>query len=213
MTRSSWSKIGVREACRRMRWHLIFMLALYVGSFLAGVVAIWVSLPFAIELRSNLLKTVASQIPFTTITEVLRSGRLLLAIALTFLVNLSSGAFLSTTLLGVIPLLGAMGTSLVAFYRGFTLGVVYYAVLGLSPAAFALGAGTLILELGAYVFSGAAGIGLSLSTVFPNRYGVGSRWAAFRKAWLDTAKLYVVVIVLLLAGAVWEMTGLYLALK
>lgn len=135
-----------------------------------------------------------------------------LAIALAFLVNLSSGAFLSTTLVGEIPILGAVGTSFVTLYRGFILGVVYYAVLTQSPAAFVLSAGTLILELGAYVFSGAAGMALSIATVFPTRYGVQSRWVAFRTAWIDVGRLYLVVAGLLLPAAIWEMTGLFVVL-
>jgi uncharacterized membrane protein SpoIIM required for sporulation len=90
---------------------------------------------------------------------------------------------------------------------------VYYAVLSQSPSAFILGVGTLILELGGYVFSGAAGINLSMSLVFPKRYGVEGRWLAFRKAWSDTAWIYLVVVGLLLAGAVWEMAGLFLLLR
>jgi len=213
MTENVPSDTGIRGTCHRTRPYLLFLLAVYVVSFAVGYVAISASLPFASELRASLLKAVAREAPFTTVIDVLRSGNLPLAIALTFLVNLSSGAFLSTTLVGVVPLLGAAGTSFVTFYRGFTLGTVYYAVLGMSPAAFALGAGTLILELGGYVFSGAAGISLSLATVFPERYGVRSRWVAFWKAWVDTARLYLLVGGLLFAGAVWEMTGLFLLLK
>jgi len=200
----------ITATCRRMRWHLLFVLALYVASFAAGYAAIGASLPFALDLRTNLLKMITTEAPFTTVIGTLRSGDLLIAIAFTFIVNLTSGAFLSTTLLGVIPLLGSGGISLVTIYRGFSLGVVYYAVLSQSSAALVLAVGTLVLELGAYVFSGAAGIALSLATVFPKRYEADGRWAAFKKAWTDTATLYILVVVLLLAGAIWEMTGLFL---
>lgn len=71
----------------------------------------------------------------------------------------------------------------------------------------------MILELGGYVFSGGAGIALSLATVFPKRYGSDSRWEAFKKAWRDIATIYIVVFALLLAGAIWEMTGLFLILR
>jgi len=212
MTKNQRFDFGIYDVCRRMRRLLVLVSALYVISFIAGYFAIWGSWPFAVELRDNILKTVIKQAPFTTVTDVLRSRDLPLAIGLTFLVNLCSGAFLSTTLIGVVPLLGAAGAALVTFYRGFGLGVVYYGVLGVSPGAFVLGAGTLILELGGYVFSTAGGIALSLATVFPNRYEVKSRWLAFRKAWRDVARLYLIVIGLLLVGAVWEMTGLFLLL-
>jgi hypothetical protein len=212
MTRNQRFGLGISDVCRRMKWFLLFIAILYVISFLAGCFAIWLSWPFAVELRDSILQTVARQAPFTTVTDVLRSGQLLLAITLTFVVNLCSGAFLSTTLIGIVPLLGAAGVSLVTFFRGFSLGIVYYGVLGVSPGAFVLGAGTLIFELGGYVFSAAGGISLSLAIIFPNRYGVESRWLAFRKAWRDVARLYLMVVGLLLVGAVWEMTGLFLLL-
>lgn len=43
-------------------------------------------------------------------------------------------------------------------------------------------------------------------------FGVQSRWAAFNTAWKDVAKIYVIVVTLLAAGAIWEMTGLFLTL-
>jgi len=184
--------------------------ALYVASFAVGYAAIAASYPFAVDLRNSLIRMISTEAPFISVIAILRSRNLLMAIVLTFLVNLSSGAFFSTTFLGVVPLLGGGGISLVTAYRGFSLGVTYYEVLTQSPAVFALGAGTLILELGAYVFSGASGIALSLATVFPKRYGADTRWGAFKKTWRDVATLYVVVVVLLLTGAIWEMTGLFL---
>jgi len=70
--------------------------------------------------------------------------------------------------------------------------------------------GTLILELGAYVFSATAGINLSLSSIFPNRYFSESRKIAFKEALKDAGRLYIIVVILLILGAIWEMTGLYL---
>ena len=210
MVESLHLSANISIVCHRLRWHLLFVLALYVISFAGGYVAIAVSHPFAVSLRTSVLEMITEEAPFTTVTSILRARNLLMAIAFTFLVNLSSGAFFSTTFLGVIPLLGGGGISLITIYRGLTLGVVYYEVLNQSPAAFVLGAGTLILELGGYVFSGAAGIALSLATIFPKRYGNESRWRAFKRTWRDVATLYVIVVVLLLAGAIWEMTGLFL---
>lgn len=189
------------------------MAVAYVISFASGYAAISTDAPFAVELRTRLLKMVATEAPFSMVINALRSRNLLLAIALTFSVNLVAGAFLSTTLLGAVPLAGAGGICLITIYRGFTLGAVYHATLTQSFVTSIVGAGTLILELSGYVFSGGAGIALSLATVFPKRHGVESRWIAFRTAWVDAAKIYLLVAALLLFGAIWEMTGLYLLLK
>jgi len=120
---------------------------------------------------------------------------------------------LTTTLPGIVPLVGSLGTIGVTLVRGFVVGITYPEVLSSSPVGFALGLGTMILELGAYVFSGAAGINIAVAPILPRRYGVQSRWVAFKMAWKDAAKIYVIVIILLALGAVWEMTGLFLVLR
>ncbi len=91
--------------------------------------------------------------------------------------------------------------------------MLYPEVLASSVAGFTLGVGTMILELGAYVFSGAAGIHIALAPIMPSRYGVQSRWAAFKIAWKDAARVYVIVVILLALGAIWEMTGILLVLR
>lgn len=202
--------MSIRKLCRRLKWHLLLVATMYVASFALGYAAIAVGHPYAINLRRSILETVAQETPFTTVTSILKARNLAGAIVFTFLVNLVSGAFLSTTFIGVIPLLGAGAVAMITIYRGVSLGVVYYAVLNQSLATFMVGAGTLILELGGYVFSGAAGIALSLATAFPKWQGTESRWTAFKRAWRNTATIYIIVATLLLAGAVWEMTGLFL---
>jgi hypothetical protein len=202
--------MSIRKLCRRLKWHLLLVATMYVASFALGYAAIAVGHPYAISLRRSILETVAQETPFTTVTSILKARNLAGAIVFTFLVNLVSGAFLSTTFIGVIPLLGAGAVAMITIYRGVSLGVVYYAVLNQSLATFMVGAGTLILELGGYVFSGAAGIALSLATAFPKWQGTESRWTAFKRAWRNTATIYIIVATLLLAGAVWEMTGLFL---
>jgi hypothetical protein len=47
----------------------------------------------------------------------------------------------------------------------------------------------------------------------PKRYGVESRWAAFNMGWKDAFGIYVIVIMLLALGAIWEMTGILLAIS
>jgi hypothetical protein len=148
----------------------------------------------------------------TPIIGSLISGNLALAIAFTFLVNLSIGAFVYTTLIGVIPILGGVGSVAVTGLRGFVIGLTYYYAFKVSMGYTVVALGTLVLELGAYVFSAAAGINTSLSAVFPRRYQVESRWTAFKMAWKDAAKIYAIVVILLVLGAVWEMAGIYIAM-
>ena len=201
------------EAAKRMRKLLLLVALLYVGSYLAGWYLISIKSQVALDLAQLVSGAVLSESPFTTILQSLSAGDLVQAILITFLLNLSTGAFLSTTLPGNIPLIGALGTVTITLFRGFIIGVTYPAVLASSAAGFVLGMGTMILELGAYVFSGAAGINIALAPIMPKRYGAQSRWVAFKMAWKDAARIYAIVIILLALGAIWEMTGLFLVLR
>jgi hypothetical protein len=201
------------ETVKRMRKLFVMMALIYIGSYLSGWYLVSINSPVATEGAQLVSGAVSTQAPFTTILESLRGGELVRAILITFFVNLSTGAFLSTTLPGIVPLLGAVATVAITVFRGFTIGLIYPEILASSPAGFVLGFGTMILELGAYVFSGGAGINIALAPILPKRYGVQSRWAAFKMAWKDAARVYVIVIILLALGAIWEMTGIFLVLN
>lgn len=196
-----------------MKVLLVLIALLYVGSYLAGWYLISIKSQVAVEISRGLRESVLTQQPFTSILQSLQAGELLKAILVTFLVNLTTGAFLTTTLPGVVPLVGSLGTIAVTVLRGFVVGITYPEVLSSSAAGFALGLGTLILELGAYVFSGAAGINIALAPILPRRYGTQSRWMAFKMAWKDAAKIYLIVVIFLALGAAWEMTGIFLVLR
>jgi hypothetical protein len=201
------------EAAKRMRILLLFVALLYLGSYLAGWYLISIKSPIAVETAQAITATVVTETPFTTIIQSLQGGELLQAVLITFLLNLTTGAFLTTTLPGIIPLVGALGTIAITLLRGFVIGVTYPEILASSAAGFALGFGTMMFELGAYVFSGAAGIHIALAPITPRRYGAQGRWAAFKIAWKDVARIYVIVIILLALGAIWEMTGILLVLQ
>lgn len=196
-----------------MRTLLVAVALLYVASYLVGWYLISINSPIAIETAQALGQAVFTEQPFTSILKSLQGGELLTAILMTFVLNLTTGAFLTTTLPGIVPLIGALGVVAVTVARGFAIGVVYPQVLAASPAGLALGLGTMILELAAYVFSGAAGINIALAPIQPSRYGVQSRWMALKMAWKDAARIFVIVIILLALGAIWEMTGLFLILR
>ena len=201
------------QAAKRMRILLLLVALLYTGSYLVGWYLISIKSPMALETAQALTENVLTEAPFTTILQSLQGGELVQAVLITFLLNLTTGAFLTTTLPGIIPLIGALGVIAVTLVRGFAIGVTYPEILASSAVGFALGTGTMILELGAYVFSGAAGINIALAPIRPRRYGVDSRWAAFKVAWKDAARIYVIVAILLALGTVWEMTGIFLVLR
>jgi len=200
------------ETSRKVKKLLFLVAAIYIASFLAGYLMVHMQMPFAMELSELIVVSVSINPLLGPILNALMSGNLALAVALTFLVNLSIGAFASTTLPGMIPLIGGLGSIALSGFRGFVIGVIFYDAFKVSMGYTVLALGTLILELGAYVFSAAAGINISLSTIFPSRYQVDSRWIAFKEAWKDTSRIYVIVAILLALGAIWEMVGIYITI-
>jgi len=201
------------QAAKRMKTLLIIVALLYIASYVDGWYLISIKSPIAVQTSEAIGQAVLTEQPFTSIVGSLRGGELLSAILMTFLYNLTVGAFLTTTLPGIVPLVGSLGIAAVSFLRGFVVGITYPEILASNPVGFVLGMGTMILELGAYVFSGAAGVNIALAPILPRRYGMESRWAAFKMAWKDAARVFIIVIVLLALGAIWEMTGLFLVLR
>jgi hypothetical protein len=193
-----------------MRCILILVATIYVLCYLIGWYMISIQLPFAVKMKLNIHNSVLTTQPFVSVIGYLHRGELFQAIIATFIVNFTVGAFLTTVLPGIIPLVGALTIAAVTMFRGFAIGVTYPEVLATSPATFVLGMGTLILELGAYVFSGAAGINIAIAPLTPKKYGVETRLAALKLAWIDAGETLIIVAVLLILGAIWEMTGLFL---
>ena len=198
------------NAAVRMKFLLIAVAMLYVFSFLAGSYLVSLQVPFATQLKLGVHQAVLTKQPFLFVLDFLKQGELLKAIVATFFVNFVMGAFLTTMLPGIVPAMGGLFIVGVTLARGFAVGVTYPEVLAASPASFIVGLGTLIFELGAYVFSGAAGMNVALAPFFPQRYGVRTRLAALRAALIEALQVLPIVAVLLLVGAVWEMTGLFL---
>jgi hypothetical protein len=195
-----------------MKKLLFLVAAIYTASFLAGYLMVHTQTPFAMELGDSIIQSVPTSPVIGPIIDALMVGNLAFAIAATFLVNLSIGAFASTTLPGLIPLIGGLGSIAVSGFRGFTIGVAYYEAFNVSIGYTVVALGTAILELGAYVFSTASGINISLSTIFPGRYQVDGGWVAFKEAWKDAIRIYVIVVILLALGAIWEMVGIYISM-
>ncbi|UCF00038.1 MAG: hypothetical protein JSV82_02950, partial [Planctomycetota bacterium] len=60
------------------------------------------------------------------------------------------------------------------------------------------------LEWVTYVIGSVAGVNIGLSTLVPRRQGVTSRWKAFKLAWRDAGRLYIIILMVLAFQAVFE---------
>ena len=202
------------ETAKKLKTTLYLVTLIYVLSYIAGYIIIQIETPAVMELVEPIVDGISNNPVYIPIISALEKGNIAFAIAYTFSINLASGAFASTTLPGVIPFLGALITILMTGFRGFIIGMVFTLAASMTSEVNGFGwailvLGTLILELGAYVFSATAGINISLSTIFPGRYQTESRWTAFKEAWKDAGRIYILVIILLTLGAIWEMVGIY----
>ncbi|MEM2083152.1 MAG: hypothetical protein QXV60_01055 [Nitrososphaerota archaeon] len=202
-----------KKASLRIKNILILVVLFNIVSFFIGSLLIALENPFAIQLRDWYMEVISTFEVINYIEELLKSDNLLQAIIVTFLYNLFSGAFLST-FSGVIPFIGVIYISFIIILRGFLIGAVSYEIFSnFNPSLigyFIVFIGTLFLEFGAYVFSASAGINIGLSIIFPKRYFTDNRFEAFKKSLKDCLKIYIIVSILLLLGAIWEMTGTFL---
>lgn len=157
----------------------------------------------AVEYKNEFLKKLPEMGYLKPLTGSL-APYLPLKIAYTFLFNLTVGAFLSTTIPGIIFFLPYVITVL----RAWVVGVMFYGV-NTTPLHLVVFYGTLVLEFGGYVFSSAAGINIGLAILNPAWKGKETRSEAFKTAIADMKLLFLLAATLLFLGAVWEMSWLH----
>ena len=83
------------------------------------------------------------------------------------------------------------GTGLAGIHGSSLLSVVLFLLMA-------------ILEWSTYVIATAAGVNIGLSVIFPKKQGVSSRWQAFKCAWVDAGRLYMIIVLILAIQAVFE---------
>ncbi len=187
------------EAVREIKGIVLAMAGVHAFFLLAGYAVAAVHLPWAISMREEFLTSLRGYMPLEMVAANVHAGSLIMAMGITFAYNLSYGAFLSTTLTGVLLFLPA----LVSSFRAFYVGLAFYDNIA-SAEHLVLITGTVLLEFGAYSVSSALGTALGIEIV---------RRGNVRHALERIIRGYVVVAALLLLGAVWEIVGIYLLLR
>ena len=193
---------GPLKTTRRKKSLLLFFVATHIVFLAFGQWMMAQEVPGVVYLRTEQLKEIQT-LPYLQPLTGLLAESLPLKILYTFFFNLILGAFFSTTVMGFIFFVPYM----IAVWRGFIIGVLVYGV-DTTPSMIAVFYGTFILEFGAYSISSAIGTDAGLSLLFPGRKGTESRWEALKAAVREGRELYLLVVILLFAGAIWEMTWL-----
>ncbi len=190
------------QAARRLKNLIVFYSAAHVVFLIFGQWAAAKKIPSVLLIREEQLKEIQNLAYLKPLTGVLADS-LVLKILYTFFFNLIFGAFLSTTITGVAFFLPYM----IAVWRSFIVGVLFYGQT-ISPGATAVFYGTFILEFGGYCLSSAVGTDIGLSILWPSRKGTKSRKVALLEAIKNGARLYVLVILILVVAAIWEISWL-----
>jgi hypothetical protein len=220
---------GIIQAVRRMRMVLALVALVYVVSCLVGWYLGSVQSLLALEMRlpieqagtsmqqffnSILRGLILVLIPPSLRTVAVPIGYIILIIFAVALIR----TFVTTTLPGIIPLLGAAIIVAVSWIEGFMIGLftleplteqLHYSA-GLNYAGLAGNIVVAIIGLFANVLAAAAGVNLAIASAYPRRYNTQSRLAAFTRAWKDAARIYVIVILLFVLYAILEVTAPFL---
>ncbi len=190
-------------AAGRVRNLIIFYAAVHVIFLFFGQWMVAQGYPGVIELREEQLREI-QELPYLKPLTGALAENLPLKILYTFSFNLLFGAFLSTTLTGLVFFFPYM----VAVWRSFIIGILI-AGMDATPAMLLVFYGTFVLEFGAYCLSSSVGTDLGLSLIWPGRKGTESRKEALLIAGRNGVRLYLLVIIILFMAAVWEMALLH----
>ncbi len=195
--------VGIARALGVIREHRRAYLVLNVVYY--GLVACaMVLVAFHPEVQQSLLEKAQqglTQGPLAAVASAYAEGRVLTAMALTFVVNLLLGAFVSITL-----------PSLVIPFAGLFVGIVRAVLWGvlLSPASPQLRGGmivhslTLILEGQAYILAMLATYVQGKSFLRPHSVGAQGHLHGYWLGLKYSMRLYILVVIVLAVAAVYE---------
>jgi hypothetical protein len=177
------------------------------------VIVFMVYAAFNQQLQEQLMKAVGASLmtgPLAFVRQAYVNARVLAAIAATFFVNLLVGSFGSITLPSlIIPFSGI----LVGFYRAILWGLI------LSPAHPDLRlvmiphSITLILEGQAYILTMLAAHIQSRAFLWPKTVGLESRGKGYLEGLKRTGRIYILVILMLMVAAIYEVIEVVIMIK
>ncbi len=177
--------------------HLVF---LFFGQWMVAR-----GVPGVLYLREEQMRELQNLMYLKPLTGPLATS-LFLKICYTAFFNLAFGALVSTTVFGLVFFF----PYIIAVWRGFIIGMLFYG-LDATPGKTAIFYVTFLLEFGAYSISSAAGTDIGLGLIWPGRKGKESRKEALRASISDAGRLYLLVALILVAAAIWEIGWLHYA--
>ncbi|GAB4306367.1 MAG: hypothetical protein Kow0019_01140 [Methanobacteriaceae archaeon] len=186
----------------KKRFYISFLIY-YLLVILGGISGLFFSVS-----RENTVQSVSNSLNTTipTLFQAISAGDLLSVILTIFGFNASLGSFFFITVLNMI----GIGT-LVFLYRPFLWGFIYAPINPQATTLLIYVIPTLLLEGLAYVMAFTASTDFILSIIKPSALEEDKRLNAFKKAWINNLKSYVLILIVLFIAAVVEaVTILYL---
>ena len=135
----------------------------------------------------------------TAVANAYVNSNVLVAISLTFLINLAVSLVVTTLPSFVVPFVGI----LVVVYRAVVWGFLF-SPIGSDRAALVPHGLTLVVEGQAYVLAAFAAYIQGCMFLWPSRYGLESRWDGYKTGAVATVWLYALIALTLLIGAIDE---------
>lgn len=127
------------------------------------------------------------------------NGEPFIAMAVTLLVNLGVATLLTTLPSLIVPFIGILAI----YYRVLLWGPMF-APFGMERVTFIPHFPVVLFEGMAYIVAAFAAYVHGMMVLRPRQYGFSNRWEAYKGGLSSVAKLYVLVFLILLIGAIWE---------
>ena len=188
------------DIVRRHRRTYYILNAVYYGLIVLAMLYV----PFNPALQQSLMQAIGttfSQGPLSVLTNAYLDGQMILAILLTFVVNLFIGSFATITLPSlIIPFSGL----LMGGYRAIVWGLIYaptspQMVMILVPHSL-----TLVLEGQAYILAMLAVVLQGRAFLQPRSVGATSHRQGYWQGLKLTWQLYLLIVLMLAAAAIYE---------
>ena len=189
---------------KRLKWLILIIAILYAASITAGLITRYAGGQALVSFVEKSDQNQAQQIEkiFGRFRQPVRDGHLgaiALCSLIVFAVN-TFGNFINFTLPGIFIVPVAVTLLLGGWMQGISLAGIRASSF-LSMFLF-LSMGC--LEWVTYVIASVSGVNIGLSILVPKRQVVTSRWKAFKLAWRDAGRLYIIILIILAFQAVFE---------
>lgn len=190
---------AVLLALHRARFSILTIAMTYLVSIVVGIIMVHIGNRFATSYRDEIVSKAQSSSIIVALNQNHRARAALL----------DAGGNLISAFTNTLGGLGVIIPYPVVAYRGWIGGIVSIDSSHVSrfadPQEALYYLSTLILQLIPSVLAGGIGVNLGLSYYRPKRYYQGKKWLGLSKeAVLDVARVYLLVIPLLLLASIWE---------